>query len=222
MEQNFQTSFIPKKPIIEKRTTSSRPVGIFMILSIFAFFSILIASGGLYFYKSVLQSTVIKMQSDLSLAQNRFEPSKITQLQVLDTRLKAATDILTKHIAISPIFAGLQGSTLKTVRYTKFTYTYTGDKNATVDVKMQGEAIGYRSIALQADLFTQNKFMIDPVFSNLALDDKGNVKFDLDFSIDPSYVDYEQELKTNTTPTTTTSTSTATVANSLPEATSTQ
>ena len=51
---------------------------------------------------------------------------------------------------------------------------------------MSGLAIGYRSVALQSDLFAQNKNLIDPVFSNLTLDDKGNVLFDLEFSVDPS------------------------------------
>ena len=64
---------------------------------------------------------------------------------------------------------------------------------------MSGQAIGYRSIALQSDLFTtrdEGKNFIDPVFSNLTLDAKGNVLFDLEFSVDPSFVDYKQMLST--------------------------
>ena len=60
---------------------------------------------------------------------------------------------------------------------------------------MSGQAIGYRSIALQADLFAKNKNLIDPVFSNLSLDDKGNVLFDLTFSVDQSFVNYKQVVK---------------------------
>ena len=55
-------------------------------------------------------------------------------------------------------------------------------------------------LALQSDLFTQNKNLIDPVFSNLALDDRGNVVFDLEFSVDPSFVDYKQVLQEETAP----------------------
>ena len=54
MEQNFQTSFIPKKPIVEDRATSSRPAGFLIVVSVFIFFTVLISSGGLYFYKGVL------------------------------------------------------------------------------------------------------------------------------------------------------------------------
>ena len=65
-----------------------------------------------------------------------------------------------------------------------------------VIIKMSGVAVGYRSIALQSDLFTRNKNLIDPVFSNLTLDNTGNVLFDLEFSVDPSFVDYKQMLLT--------------------------
>ncbi len=134
------------------------------------------------------------MQGDLDKAKNRFEPSKISQLKVLDERLQSSSEILAKHIAISPIFDALQALTMKTIRYTNFGYDFGNDN--TVLIKMSGQSIGYYPIALQADLFTKNKNLIDPVFSNLSLDDKGNVTFDLEFSVDPSFVDYKQMLKT--------------------------
>ena len=55
---------------------------------------------------------------------------------------------------------------------------------------------GYRSIALQSDLFSKNKNFIDPIFSNLSLDDKGNVLFDLGFSVDMNFLAYKQVIKT--------------------------
>jgi hypothetical protein len=136
------------------------------------------------------------MQNTLTLAQNRFEPSKITELQVLDKRLNASTEILANHLAISPIFTALENITMKTVRYTKFDYELGTDKNKTVDVKISGQAIGYRSVALQADLFAQEKSFINPVFSNLTLDNSGNVLFDLEFTVDPAFVNYKQSLLT--------------------------
>ncbi len=194
MDQNFQTSFIPKKPMIEDRTEAPRSVGLLLIISIFIFFTVLLASGGLYFYQGILTKNVAQMQNDLALAQNRFEKGKIQQLQTLDKRLRASNDILSKHITVSPIFEALSSMTLKTVRYTKFNYEFSGDKSSKINVKMSGQATKYKDIALQSDLFAGNKNIIDPVFSNLTLDDKGNVLFDLEFSVDPSFVDYKQTL----------------------------
>jgi hypothetical protein len=200
MEQNFQTSFIPKKPMIEERAVAARPVSIFLVISIFILFTVLLASGGLYFYKLTLEKSIIKMENDLNLAQNRFEPSKIVQLQTLDRRLNASSEILAKHITISPIFKILQDLTMKSVRYTRFSYAWSEDKTTKVTINLSGQAVGYRSIALQSDLFAENKQLIDPVFSNLTLDNSGNVLFELEFTVDPALVDYKQTLQNESEP----------------------
>ena len=199
MEQNFQTSFIPKKPMIEERTVShdSRPMGLFTVVGIFIFFTMLIATGGLYFYKASLVKSVAQMKTSLDLAKNSFEPAQITELGVLDKRLHGAKEILSKHLAVSPIFDALSALTIKTIQYTKFSYSLSTDKNPKVLVKMNGLASwtqGYQAIALQSDIFAQNQsfksLVIDPVFSNLAPDTKGNILFELDFSVDPKILDY--------------------------------
>src|SRR3989344_3985549 len=124
MEQNFQTSFIPKKPIVEERPTGARSIGFFFVISVFILFTILLASLALYFYKGILVKNITRMENNLNLAKNRFEPSKITELQLLDKRLHASSEILSKHIAVTPIFQALQAVTMKTVRYTHFSYNF--------------------------------------------------------------------------------------------------
>lgn len=207
MEPNFQTSFIPKKPIVQERSAPIRSIGFFSIISIFILFTILLVSLAFYFYKGILKKDITQMENSLNLAKNRFEPSKIIEFQLLDKRLRASSEILSRHVAITPIFQALSLITMKTVRYTKFGYdlesalsSQGGDrKNTKVFIKMSGVAVGYRSVALQSDLFSTKdigKNFIEPVFSNLMLDDKGNVIFDLEFSVDPSFVDYKQMLLT--------------------------
>lgn len=181
--------------MMEEPAATPRSFGILTVISVIIFLTMVVASGGLYFYKQITVKSISNMEKDLDLAKNRFEPSKIVQLQILDRRLRASTEILSKHIAISPIFKALQDITMKTVRYTGFSYDLNTDKNFQVRVKMGGLAVGYRSIALQADLFSQNKYFIDPIFSNLSLDDKGNVLFELEFSVEPSFVDYQQMIE---------------------------
>jgi hypothetical protein len=195
MEQDFQTSFIPKKPIAETKPTKS-PLGWFLALSILAFLIMVLLSGGLYFYKKSLVASVARMENNLSLAKNRFEPAKINQLETLDRRLQASDEILSKHIAISPIFEALQTLTLRTIRYTEFNYSFASGKNSRISVKLSGQAVGYRSVALQADELAKNKNLIDPVFSDLSLDEKGNVLFELQFSVDQNFVNYERIKKT--------------------------
>lgn len=193
MEQNFQTSFIPKKPIIEDTTKSSTSSGFFVIITILIFVTVVLAYGGLFLYSNILTKNITTKKEQLDRANERFEINRINELKLLDKRLKAGEKVLDKHISISPIFEILQRITMKTVRYTKFSYEVT-DKGE-INVKMNGQALGYRYIALQADLFSKEKNLIDPVFSNLSLDDKSNVNFDLTFAVDPSLVDYAEKLQ---------------------------
>ena len=178
MEQNFQTSFIPKKPFIRETAFSSQPVSAFLVISLFVFLTVVLATGGLYFYKTIRVKKITELENT----------------QVLDKQLKAASEILSKHSTVIPIFEVLEQLTMKTVRFTRFSYSLGTEEKLIIKVKMSGVAIGYRSIALQSDLFAKNKNLIDPVFSNLTLDNSGNVVFDLEFSVDPNFVNYQQAL----------------------------
>lgn len=197
MEQNFQTSFIPKKPIVEDIKKPSRPISFFMVVALLVFLSMLIAVGGFYFYKQILAQDIVKMEANLYTAKNRFEPEKISQLTILNKRINAANTVLNRHVSVSPIFEALSAITLKTVRYTRFSYEKGTAKDDRIVVKLNGQATGYRTIALQSDLLATNKNFINPIFSNLTLDPKGNVLFDLEFSVDANFVNYKNTLERN-------------------------
>jgi len=168
------------------------------IIPLIIFFGMIIAGAGLYFYKGSLAQSLTQMENDLNLARNRFEDDKISQLQLLDKRLRASSSVLNNHVTVSPIFQALQEVTMKSVRYTRFDYSITGTDTPEIKVTMAGQTTNYKSIALQSELFAKKKFFIDPVFSNLSLDEKGNVMFDLTFNVDPSFVNYNKSLSVDT------------------------
>lgn len=199
MEQNFQTSFIPKRPVVETTAKVSKPVGIFMILSIFIFLAVGVGYGGLYFYKGIIIKDIEQKKKDLQLAEGRFEVETIKKYKNLDKKLIASKEVLSQHVALTPIFKELQKITMKTVRFTDFSYSFAGAKENRIEVSMKGVGVGYRSIALQSDLFAKDKNFINPVFSGLSLDDKGNVSFELTFTVDPTFVDFDQTIKTENT-----------------------
>lgn len=193
MEQNFQTSFIPKKPIVEEKVKYKKPVGIFTFLTILFFLVVLFAYLGLYFYKLSIDKKIVQKNTDAEANFKKFEFDKIEKLETLDKKLKIANVILDEHITVSPIFKELQGITMKSIRFTSFNYEL-GEKG-NILVKLKGQAPGYKKIALQSDLFFENKNLKSPIFSNLALDDKGEVSFDLEFSLDKTFVGYKQLLE---------------------------
>lgn len=210
MDNNFQTSFIPKKPLVEERVVREKSVNIFSFLATIIFFASLVAAGGVYFYKIVLTKDVAAMSEQLNLAKEAYDPKLITELQNLDKRINASEEILSNHIVLSPLFKSLQQVTLKSIRFTKFDYSISSENGGGILVKMVGQTSsqgGYNAIALQSDLLAKNKYIKDPVFSNLNLDEKGAVTFDLSFTVDRSFLSYgsgvnqtaslEKELNTN-------------------------
>ncbi|MDQ5901320.1 MAG: hypothetical protein QG580_35 [Patescibacteria group bacterium] len=190
MDKEFQTSFIPKKTIVESPKRVRSGGGIINLISFIVFVASLLSAGGAYLYRNSVESDIAEFKRSLQIAKNQFEPSLIEELQVLDKRLNAATTILNKHVAVSPIFVLLQDITLPTVRYSDFTYEI-DSSTSLVNIEMKGEAKGYNFIALQADLFSDNKFIKNPIFSDFILDQTGNIDFNLSFSVDKSLISYE-------------------------------
>lgn len=210
MDQNFQTSFIPKRPVTEDRPVRSSSVSVFLFIAVVFLIASIGSAAFVYIYKTSLTRQVAQMKDDLDKAKGAFEDDFIKDLQTIDRRINTANQVLAGHIAVSPIFQALQQSTLKSIQFTKFTYKITGSgQSSQIDVDMSGKAQSYTSIALESDQLTKNKYIRDPIFSNLTLDDKGNVLFDLVFSVDPKLVMFSEVVaKTpiNTTQTSTTNT----------------
>jgi len=193
MDKEFQTSFIPKKTMVENPKRIKSGGGFFNLIAFVLFLASLLSIGGVYFYRNSIQNDIEEYRDSLIRARGSFEPGLIRELQILDKRLNAANTILDKHVAVTPIFVLLQEITLPTVRYSDFTYSL-DERSNLVNVEIKGESRGYHFIALQADLFSKNKFIKNPIFSKFSLDQVGNVDFNLTFSVDRSLVSYDSFL----------------------------
>lgn len=197
MDTNFQTSFIPKKPLAEERTPIVPSTSIFSFIATLVFFAALASAAGMYFYEAGLNKSINGAKTSLSSARDSFEPALITKLKTLDRRLTNANTLLDNHIAVTPIFTALSTSTLKTVQFTKFSYTTAADKTAPILIRMSGKARDYSSIALQSDQLAKNKHIRNPIFSNLNLDStSGMVAFELVFSVSPDLVRFTNNVST--------------------------
>ncbi len=191
MDTNFQTSFIPKKPLSVESTVEVPHTSLFTFIATLIFFGALAIAAIMYFYEANLNKNIATDKTSLVAARNAFEPTLLTQLQKLDRRLIDANKLLNNHVAVSPIFATLQDTTLKSIQFTKFSYGMPTDANGQIIVRINGKARDYSSIALQSDEFAKNKNIHNPIFSNLTLDDKtGIVGFDLVFTVDPDLVHF--------------------------------
>lgn len=193
MENSFQTSFIPKKPV----ATTSAPVkpqtSLFLVLSVFLLIVVGVSSAGFFFYKNYLIKQKQVLSESLAKARDTFEKDTIDMLELYDKRVGAAKQVLDGHIVLSPLFVLLGDLTIPEVQYTKFEHTTT-DKG--FEVTMSGVAHDYRSIALQADAFNSAKgrSFKNVVFSNLTKNKNNSVGFDVEFIVDPSLLSYEKNV----------------------------
>jgi len=193
MDPKFQSSFIPKGPINTAGSLSRGPIikqrNIFGIIGMFIFVVTVILAIGVFGYTKYLESSISKMGDELEQARAALDPSVIKELSLLDARINATKNLLDNHIVLSPVFDFLEGSTLQAVRFTNFDYA-SGDKG--LSLSMNGQSRGYASVALQSDKFNESKYIKSPVFSDLTLDEKGNVLFSFKATLDPQIVSYKR------------------------------
>lgn len=190
MDNSFQTSFIPKKPVTPGVPSARAPRSLFSIIATFMLVAVLVVSLGLFVYKIYLTKQKESFSDSLTSARDSFEQGTISELELFNKRTESAKTLLNKHVAISPIFKLLQDITIPSVQYTNFEQTT--DENGFL-VKMIGVARDYRSIALQADMFNSTKGLSfkNVVFSNLVKDKNNNIIFDLKFNVDPALLSYD-------------------------------
>lgn len=197
MDQQFQTSFIPKKPVTEARAPISRgSVSFFSVLATIIFIVSLVMFGGSYFYKISLQKERDALTARIATKTKTFDMDFLREVTTLDKRIKAANEVLTKHTLVSPIFTRLEQLSLKTVQFTKFELSPSiTNASGPVTIKMSGRAVNYASIASESDVLagvgsSKNTFFLNPIFSNLNLDDRARVSFDLTFGVDHDLISY--------------------------------
>jgi len=188
MENSFQTSFIPKKPI-NFGAPSKEPKSFFSLISIFVLALIVLASGSLFVYKNYLIQQKKTLSESLLLASSSFEKETIQELDLFNKHTEAAKKILDGHIVFSPVFSLLEEITIPSVQYISFEQQL---DNNIVTVKIKGLARDYRSIALQSDMFNtvKGRSFKNVIFSDLLKDKNNNIGFSLEFNIDHSLLLY--------------------------------
>lgn len=199
MDQDFQTSFIPKKPTAAPSVASQeapmrrkKGSGIFMLASIIIFIAAIVAAGGVYAYKSYLSSALEEMKIGLEREKGVFEPETIAAMEKFSKRIAAAEQVLSNHIVVSPIFKELSEITYPDIQYTSFTYSTDGLDG--VFIEMKGRSSDFATVGLQSNKFSQNKHFKNPIFSNLVRDQVGRVTFDLTFAVDRAFATYGSPL----------------------------
>ncbi len=191
MEPKFQSSFIPKGPIAQGPVTGARisrgGKSFFGLIATLIFAIALLSSIGVFGYRFYLSRSITSMGTDLEAARQNLQPSTITELTRLNSRLISTQRLLTNHSVLSPLFDFLETSTLKNVRFTDFKYVAKGRAH---ELSMRGQARGYAAVALQSDILNKSTYLKNQIFEGLDLDEKGNVVFTFSATVEPTLLSY--------------------------------
>ncbi|MFA6227261.1 MAG: hypothetical protein WC631_02200 [Candidatus Paceibacterota bacterium] len=199
METKFQTSFIPKKPIVEEHQLAPR-VSLFLLVSIIVFLVAVGLAGWIFLEKKVLIQKIDTDKQTIEANKSSFETGTIESMIRLDSRIKVANLLMSKHISMSPIFSFFEDRTLKNVRFRSFKISLTGgasggDSLAKVD--MNGQARDFKTVASQADEFGKIEYreiIKAPVFADLNLTQDGSVSFSFVTLIVPDFISYAKSV----------------------------
>jgi hypothetical protein len=195
MEPKFQSSFIPKGPLATPGAIGrvhKKEKSFFGIIGTIVFILTLLTAAGVFGYTQFLKYRISKMSSDLEAARAAIDPSVIRELTRTDARIKSTQQLLSRHVAMSPLFDYLEDSTLRTVRFTELGYGE-GDRGG-LGLILKGQARSYAALSLQSDEFAKSAYIKEPIFSDLTLDDKGNVGFSFNAMLDPGLTSFKRGL----------------------------
>ena len=205
METRFQTSFIPKKPIVTNESSGVKvhhSVSILLIVSILIFIASLGAAAFTVFWKGYLLQMQTQYENTLQTNESQFNPALITTLKRFNTKIDFAKKLINNHLAMSEVFDIIAQLTAQNISFDKFDYTAPTDSTG-IKLSMTGVASSFSDIAFQSDVFGQsaqygtNQVIKNPVLSGLTLNSDGTISFTFTSALDPSDVSYTKVLQSS-------------------------
>lgn len=205
MDSQSQTSFIPKKPIIQTGYSyENRGVSVVTIICVIIFFAAVALSVGAYLYKGYLEKSLTDKRETLERARKGFDLDTVRDLKRLGSRIEESQKLLDQHIAVSAFFDILEDATIKYVRFLDLSLaipsrelevgaietSQVSNSVGGVQFKARGNAKNYTSVALQSDVFNRTKGFREPIFSDLSLDSNGNINFSVSAIVDPQLIKF--------------------------------
>jgi len=117
MPDSNNSSFIPKAgPVGHRRSSATKQVYIFTLISYILIFATLIASGGTFLLKKnkekLLNEAHVKLYQDISI----FDDAKFQEVINFDRHLKQAKNRIDNSVSVVAIFDALEASTIDTVK----------------------------------------------------------------------------------------------------------
>jgi len=191
MDPKFQTSFIPKQTsgVNQNFHQSSGGLSFIMLIAFIVTVITLLTSLGVYFYERQLQSSIVSLNDQIAKVNENLSGGFLDELKRLSNRIETSKLILGDHLSLSDFFLFLEKNTMRALYFKEFQYSLDASRN--ILIKMRGQAQSFNAVALQSDIFSKTPSIKSPIFSDLSLDNNGNVTFSFSGRVDPSLVLYK-------------------------------
>lgn len=172
--------------------SGGRSIGILSFVCTLIFALAVLASAGVFVYEKYLGGRIANMEESLTAAREALQPSLIQELLREDSRIVAAEQVVQNHVSLSALLELIQSLTLRSVRFTSFEYEIDETNPNLITITMAGEARTYANVALQEKVLADNQNFINPQFSDLDLNERGDITFTLTANINPDAVSYNR------------------------------
>ncbi len=183
METKFQTSFIPRKPLVPNSSSATPPQasehasGLLVFIGMICF-GLSVASGIVVFgWEKVEKNNIEKNKVQLETNKKQFG-SDIEFLKKFNTKINLTKKLVENHTAIAEVFSIVDSLAVDNVRFTEFEYSLPLDPaKDKIEIKLKGEALSFPALAYQSDVLAETDKITDGIVFDLALVDKGLVNF---------------------------------------------
>jgi hypothetical protein len=191
MEQNFDTSFIPKRPIFKEEASVRRhePIPVVTLFGFAIFFAALIITGVVFYFSQKEAKAVESLATELATEKERFNPQAIEELKAVSVRLKFAKDVVDNHVAASPLLDLIQDVTIKSVYYTGFDLKR--EEKTGYSLRLQGKAPSYGMLYAQMQAYRAEPKIRSVEIGTNQLDERsGEATFEVTLVLSPEVMKY--------------------------------
>jgi len=194
MDIRTETSFIPKRPIIDNQGTHPK-INLFFISAIILFVLSLSLAFGVWLRQGYLVKQLEKDKADLLEARKEYSEDSINDLIRLDDRLSVSANLLNNHLSLTPIFSILEKNILRRVRVNSLSISYDLDNKMKID--LSGIAVNYDVLLKQSESFSQGELaniITGFNISDIGPAEVGGVSFRLTAFVNKDILSYKNTL----------------------------
>ncbi len=191
MEQNFDTSFIPKRPIFKEDAGVRRhqPVSVVTLIGFAVFFAALILTGITFYINKKESAAVETLAAKLASEKENFNPQAIEELKAISARLKFAKDVVDNHVAVSPLLDLIQSFTNKSVYYESLDLVR--EEKTGYELTLRGKAPSFGLLYAQMSSYRAESKVRTVEVGNVQLDERtGGVQFEVKIGLSPEVMKY--------------------------------